>query len=103
MFARPRNQSERSKHMAATASELRRIYSYLLGDHDHPERLPALRRALTSIVRDDPASRADADRFLTVANGGVRPGLTLTELEYLQVVLSQADCASILPTIASGH
>ena len=28
--------------MAATASELRRIYSYLLGDHDHPERLPAL-------------------------------------------------------------
>ena len=28
--------------MAATASELRRIYSYLLGEHDHPERLPTL-------------------------------------------------------------
>ena len=32
--------------MAATASELRRIYSHLLGDHDHPERLPALQGAL---------------------------------------------------------
>lgn len=89
--------------MAATASELRRIYSYLLGDHDHPERLPALRRALTSIVRDDPASRVDADRFLTVANGGVSPELTFTQLECLKVVLSQEDFAPIVPTIAVGN
>ena len=40
--------------MAATASELRRIYSYLLGDHAHPERLPALQGALASVIRDDP-------------------------------------------------
>ena len=56
--------------MAATASELRRIYSYLLGDHAHPERLPALQRALESIVRDDSASRCDADRLLAIAFAG---------------------------------
>ena len=39
--------------MAATASELRRIYSYLLGEHNHPERLPALRGALELVKRDD--------------------------------------------------
>jgi len=88
--------------MAATASELRRIYSYLLGDHSHPERLPTLRRALVSIGRDDAASRADADRFLTVANGGVNPELTFTQLECLKVVLSQEDFAPIVPTIAHG-
>jgi hypothetical protein len=88
--------------MAATANELRRIYSYLLGEHDHPERLPALRRALLSIIRDDPASRGDADRFLTIANGGVNPELTFTQLECLKVVLSQEDFALIVPTIATG-
>lgn len=88
--------------MAATANELRRIYSYLLGEHDHPERLPALRRALGAIVRDDPASRGDADRFLTSANGGVNPELTFTQLECLKVVLSQEDFARIVPTVATG-
>jgi len=88
--------------MAATASELRRIYSYLLGDHAHPERLPTLRRALGSVVRDNPASRCEADRLLTVANGGVSPELTFTQLECLQVVLSQEDFAPIVPTIATG-
>jgi len=88
--------------MAATASELRRIYSYLLGDHDHPERLPVLRSALSSVVRDDPATRAEADRELAIANGGVNPEMTYTQLECLRVVLSQDDFAAIMPTIHTG-
>jgi hypothetical protein len=88
--------------MAATASELRRIYSHLLGEHDHPERLPALRDALESVVREDPASRVSADRLLTIANDGVNPELTFTQLECLRVVLSQEDFAAIMPTIATG-
>ena len=88
--------------MAATASELRRIYSYLLGDHAHPERLPALQRALDSIVRDDSASRCDADRLLAIANGGINPELTFTQLDCLRVVLSQQDFAPIVPTIVTG-
>jgi hypothetical protein len=89
--------------MAATASELRRIYSYLLGDHAHPERLPALRRALASVVRDDPATRAEADRQLAIANGGISPELTFTQLECLRVVLSQEDFAAIMPTITTAR
>jgi hypothetical protein len=89
--------------MAATASELRRIYSYLLGDHAHPERLPALQGALASVVRDEPASRADADRLLTIANGGLSPELTFTQLDCLRVVLSQHDFAPIVPTIATSE
>ena len=89
--------------MAATASELRRIYSYLLGDHAHPERLPALQRALESIVRDDPASRCDADRLLAIANGGINPELTFTQLDCLRVVLSQQDFAPIVPTIVTSE
>jgi hypothetical protein len=88
--------------MAATASELRRIYSYLLGDHAHPERLPTLRKALGPVARDDPDSRAEADRLLAIANGGVNPELTYTQLECLRVVLSQEDFAPIMPTIATG-
>ena len=65
--------------MAATASELRRIYSYLLGEHDRPERLPALQAALASVARDDTTTRTDADRQLTIANGGVNPELTFTQ------------------------
>src|SRR5262245_29750006 len=87
--------------MAATASELRRIYSYLLGEHDHPERLPALRRALQSVVRDDPPSRREADRMLAIANDGVNPEMTFTQLECLRVVLSQDDFAAIMPTITT--
>jgi hypothetical protein len=89
--------------MAATASELRRIYSYLLGDHAHPERLPALQRALESVVRDDPPSRCQADRLLAIANGGLNPELTFTQLDCLRVVLSQQDFAPIVPTITAGE
>jgi hypothetical protein len=88
--------------MAATASELRRIYSYLLGEHDHPERLQKLRRALEPVVRDDPGSRCEADRLLAIANGGVNPEMTFTQLECLRVVLSQEDFAPIMPTISTG-
>lgn len=87
--------------MAATASELRRIYSYLLGDHAHPERLPALQSALESVVRDNPATRCEADRLLAIANGGLSPELTFTQLDCLRVVLSQQDFAPIVPTIAT--
>ena len=89
--------------MAATASELRRIYSYLLGDHDHPERLPALQRALdVGRARRSRDARCEADRLLAIANGGVNPELTFTQLECLRVVLSQEDFAPIVPTIATG-
>jgi hypothetical protein len=88
--------------MAATASELRKIYSYLLGDHQHPERLPALQGALASVKRDVPATRTEADRQLSIANGGVNPELTHTQLECLRVVLSQQDFAPIVPTISMG-
>jgi hypothetical protein len=83
--------------MAATASELRRIYSYLLGEHNHPERLPALRGALEMVKRDDPTSRQTVDKMLRVANCGVDPELTFTQLECLRVVLSQEDFAPIMP------
>ena len=88
--------------MAATASELRRIYSHLLGDHAHPERLPALRKALAPVARDDPDSRVEADRLLAIANGGINPEMTFTQLECLRVVLSQEDFAPIMPTISTG-
>ena len=89
--------------MAATASELRRIYSYLLGDHAHPERLPAFQRAVGSVVRDEPATRCEVDRLLAIANGGVNPELTFTQLECLRVVLSQKDFAPIVPTVANSN
>jgi hypothetical protein len=88
--------------MAATASELRRIYAYLLGEHDHPDRLPTLRGALNDVVRDEPASRVRADQLLTIANDGVNPEMTFTQLECLRVVLSQEDFAAIVPTIATA-
>jgi len=81
--------------MAATASELRRIYAYLLGEHHHPERLPTLRRALNEVVRDEPSSRVRADQLLTIANDGVNPEMTFTQLECLRVVLSQEDFAAM--------
>jgi len=87
--------------MAATASELRKIYSYLLGDHRHPERLPTLRGALKAVRREDPTTRAEADGLLATANGGVNPELTFTQLECLRVVLSQDDFAAIMPTITT--
>jgi hypothetical protein len=87
--------------MAATTSELRRIYSFLFGVSDS-ERLPKLRRALAPVTRDDPGSRVEADRLLTIANGGMNPELTFTQLECLRVVLSQEDFAPIMPTISTG-
>ena len=87
--------------MAATASELRRIYSHLLGEHNHPERLPTLRTALNEVKRDEPLSRIRADQLLTIANDGVNPEMTFTQLECLRVVLSQEDFAAIMPTIAT--
>ena len=89
--------------MAATASELRRIYSYLLGDHAHPERLPALQGALGSVVRGDATTRRAADALLVEANGGINPELTFTQLDCLRVVLSQQDFAPIVPTITTGE
>ncbi|HXU01633.1 MAG TPA: hypothetical protein VN903_11610 [Polyangia bacterium] len=89
--------------MAATATELRRIYSYLLGEHDHPDRLPALQDALGAVRRDDASTRTHADRLLTIANGGVNPELTHTQLECLRVVLSQKDFAPIVPTVAASE
>ena len=86
--------------MAATASELRKIYSHLLGEHDYPERLPMLKRALNDVVRNEPLSRVCADQLLTIANDGVNPEMTFTQLECLRVVLSQEDFAAIVPTIA---
>ena len=88
--------------MAATASELRKIYSYVLGEHEHPERLPALQQALDGVSRHDPGTRAAADRLLASANDGVNPELTFTQLECLKVVLSQDYFAPIMPTIATG-
>jgi hypothetical protein len=88
--------------MAATASELRKIYSHLLGEHDYPERLPTLRRALNEVVRNEPPSRVRADQLLTIANDGVNPEMTFTQLECLRVVLSQEDFAAIVPTIATA-
>ena len=88
--------------MAATASELRRIYSYLLGEDDRPERLPELQHALATVARDQPTTRTEADRQLTIANGGVNPELTFTQLECLRVVLSQKDFAPIVPTVAAN-
>jgi hypothetical protein len=85
--------------MAATTSELRRIYSYLLGEHNHPERLPALRGALEMVKRDDVTSRQAADKMLRVANCGVDPELTFTQLDCLRVVLSQEDFAPIMPIV----
>src|SRR5262245_60475174 len=103
--SRPRYEKQPTKRgpaMAATASELRRIYSYLLGEHHHPERLPAMQGALETVVRGDPGSRTEADRLLAVANGGVNPELTFTQLECLRVVLSQEDFAAIMPTITTA-
>ena len=45
----------------------------------------------------------EADRLLTVANGGVSPELTFTQLECLQVVLSQEDFARLLGAVLQEH
>ena len=87
--------------MAATASELRRIYSYVLGDTIIPSDCPRCRARSRG-----PTSRPDLAHgrrpALASANGGVNPELTFTQLECLKVVLSQDDFAPIVPTIRAA-
>jgi hypothetical protein len=84
--------------MAATASELRRIYANLFNEPSEPDRLHVLKRALSSVNRLDPISRAQADRVLRALNDGIDPELTFTQLECLRVVLSQREFAPLIPT-----
>jgi hypothetical protein len=84
--------------MAATASELRRIYTSLFGEPDSAERLHALQQALGRADRDEPESRADADQLLAELNDGVDPDLTFTQLECLRSVLSAKAFAPLMPT-----
>lgn len=84
--------------MAATASELRRIYANLFNEPNEPDRLRTLKRALSEVDRTDPISRAQADRVLFALNEGIDPELTFTQLECLRVVLSQREFAPLIPT-----
>ena len=84
--------------MAATASELRRIYANLFSEPNEPERLRTLKRALADVDRTDPVSRGQADRVLLALNEGTDPELTFTQLECLRVVLSQREFAPLIPT-----
>src|SRR5437660_1551427 len=84
--------------MAATASELRRIYTNLFSDPEDPARLHRLRRALDEVDRALPESRHDADRILALLNDGLAPDLTLTQLECLRSVLSAKAFAPLMPT-----
>ena len=85
--------------MAATATELKRIYGNLFREPGDPAPLHALRRALAPLRREDPSSRTTADRLLASLNDGVDPELTYTQLESLGVVLSQKDFAPLIPTV----
>lgn len=85
--------------MAATATELRRIYANLFAAPADSGRLPALRRALDKAESNQPTSRGEADRLLTYLNDGVDPELTFTQLECLAVVLSQKAFAPLIPTV----
>jgi hypothetical protein len=85
--------------MAATATELKRIYGNLFREPGNPRPLHALRRALAPIRRNDATSRSEADQLLTSLNEGVDPELTFTQLESLGVVLSQKDFAPLIPTV----
>jgi hypothetical protein len=85
--------------MAATASELRRIYANLFAAPADTSRLPSLRRALETTERSRPASRDEADRLLTFLNDGQDPELTFTQLECLRMVLSQKAFAPLIPTV----
>jgi len=85
--------------MAATASELRRIYSNLFGEPDNPDSLQALKRALNDVDRDIQGSRDHADRLLTALNEGENPQLTFTQLECLRTVLSAKAFAPLVPPL----
>jgi hypothetical protein len=84
--------------MAATASELRRIYTNLFGEPERPEGLHDLQQALESLDRAVPTSRQAADRLLHALNGGADPELTFTQLECLRAVLSARAFAPLMPT-----
>jgi hypothetical protein len=85
--------------MAATATELRRIYANLFNEPGNAQPLHTLRRALAAVDRGDTTSRDDADRLLQDLNDGIDPELTFTQLDCLRVVLSQKDFAPLIPTV----
>jgi hypothetical protein len=91
--------NQEGNDMAATATELKRIYGNLFREPGNPRPLHALRRALAPVKRDDFTSRGEADRLLTSLNEGVDPELTFTQLESLGLVLSQKDFAPLIPTV----
>jgi hypothetical protein len=86
--------------MAATVTELRRIYTNLFSDPGDPGRLHDLRRALDGVDRNLPASRGDADQMLEALNAGFDPALTFTQLECLRSVLSAKAFEPLMPTAA---
>ena len=86
--------------MAATASELRRIYTNLFSDPDDPGRLHRMQGALDKVDRAVPESRRDADWMLASLNDGLDPELTVTQLECLRSVLSAEAFAPLMPTAA---
>src|SRR5262249_50244231 len=84
-------------HMAATTTDLRRIYSNLFAQPDDTGCLHALKGALNGVDRDIPGSRAGADRLLTALNDGTNPRLTFTQLECLRTVLTARAFAPLVP------
>src|SRR5262245_7739478 len=94
---RAHNQSEGVNIMAATASELRRIYANLFSEGSG-ERVRELRDALDGINRNIPGSRAEVDRQLRALNAGLDARLTFTQLECLRFVLSEQTFAPLMPT-----
>jgi hypothetical protein len=85
--------------MAATSTELRRIYSNLFGDPENTWSFKALKSALDQVDRDMPRSRDDSDRLLTMLNEGEDPHLTFTQLECLRTVLSAKAFAPLVPVV----
>jgi hypothetical protein len=86
--------------MAASSSELRRIYVNLFKEPYDPDRLSSLQASLDDIDRRRLASRVAADRILENLNDGLDPGLTFTQLECLRSFLSARAFAALVPTQA---
>ena len=84
--------------MAASVTELRRIYGNLFVETDYPGRLHALRAALDKIDRRQPESRNEADVLLGMLNDGGDPGLSFTQLECLRSLLSARPFAPLVPS-----
>lgn len=85
--------------MAATTTELRRIYTNLFGETDNAACLHALKGALGDVDRDVPDSRHRVDRLLTALNDGTNPRLTFTQLECLRTVLTARTFAPLVPAV----